>query len=119
MGYDFNSQTPIYLQIIEIIKVQIISGALKPNEKLMSVREMSLSYGVNPNTIQKALFELEEIGLIYIERTNGKFVTSDEGIIQKIKMQTLKERVKAFFDDMERLGLDKKQAIEIVDKEEL
>ena len=59
MGYDFNNETPIYLQIIEYIKMQIISGAVLPNQKLPSVREYALELGVNPNTIQKALSELE------------------------------------------------------------
>ena len=64
MGYNFNNEVPIYLQIIEIIKKRIITKEYLPNDKLPSVREFSLMFEVNPNTIQKALSELEELGLI-------------------------------------------------------
>ena len=89
MGYKFNNETPIYLQIIEEIKKQIINKVYMPNEKLPSVRELSLMFEVNPNTIQKALNELEEIGLIYTERTNGKFVSQNEEVINLIRKKSL------------------------------
>ena len=81
----FNNSVPIYLQIVSEIKKQIVSGKLIPGERIPSVRELALTYKVNPNTMQKALIELEENGLIKTERTNGKFVTEDENIINKIK----------------------------------
>jgi DNA-binding transcriptional regulator YhcF (GntR family) len=70
MGYKFNDETPIYLQIVEYIKMQIISKNYLPCQKIPSVRELSFEFEVNPNTVQKALFELENLGLIYTERTN-------------------------------------------------
>ena len=79
----FNNSVPIYLQIVSEIKKQIVSGKLIPGERIPSVRELALTYKVNPNTMQKALIELEENGLIKTERTNGKFVTEDENIINK------------------------------------
>ena len=84
MSYDFNNDLPIYLQIIERIKMQIIKSEFKPLDKLPSVRELSCIYEVNPNTVQKALFELESMGLIFTERTNGKFVTEDLSLIEKV-----------------------------------
>ena len=78
----FDNNIPIYIQQI---KIDIISGKLKPGERLMSVREYALDMKVNPNTMQKALVELEEIGLIFTERTNGKFVTNDQKLINKYK----------------------------------
>ena len=81
MSFEFKSDVPIYLQIIENIKMRIISREYLPSERLPSVRELSLHYEVNPNTVQKALSELENMGLIYTERTNGKFVTEDEAVI--------------------------------------
>ena len=87
MSFNFNDELPIYLQIIEHIKMQIISKKYLPNQKLPSVRELSFELEVNPNTVQKALFELENIGLIYTERTNGKFVTDNEQLIEDIKNQ--------------------------------
>ena len=77
MSYDFNNDIPIYLQIIEHIKLQIINKTYLPNQKIPSVRDLSVLYEVNPNTVQKALTELETMGLIFTESTNGKFVTGD------------------------------------------
>ena len=81
----FNNSVPIYLQIVSEIKKQIVSGKLIPGERIPSVRELALTYKVNPNTMQKALIELEENGLIKTERTNGKFVTEDQKLINKKK----------------------------------
>lgn len=104
---DFDNNIPIYLQIMDKIKVDIISGKLLPDTKLPSVRELSLTLKVNPNTLQKALTELENIGLIYTERTNGKYVTSDKNLIkkyQKLEAQTL---TKKYIDSMKQLGITK------------
>jgi len=118
MGYDFNNETPIYIQIIELIKQQIINKKYLPNTKLPSVRELSLLYEVNPNTIQKALAELEELGLIYTERTNGKFVTNDEKVIDKITKQTVRKKIEEFYQSMQALGFDKKQVLEMLNNKE-
>ena len=81
MEYIFNNDKPIYLQLLENIRIEIVSGILKPGDRLLSVRELALKMKVNPNTLQKALAELENEGLIYTERTNGKFVTNDTNLI--------------------------------------
>ena len=93
MGYDFNNDTPIYLQIVEHIKMQIIAKKYKANDRLPSVRELSMMFEVNPNTVQKALADLEEIGLICTERTNGKYVTGDTNVIEKITNDTIRDKV--------------------------
>ena len=116
MGFDFNNDIPIYLQIIELIKTKIISGEYKSQQRLPSVRELSYEFGVNPNTIQKALVELEDIGLIYTERTNGKFVTQNENIIKNIKEETIIARINDFYDSMRGLGLSKKDIIDYIDR---
>lgn len=84
---NFNNNIPIYVQLIEQLKTYIISGQIKPGEKLPSVRDLALKTKVNPNTMQKALVELEEIDLIYTERTNGKYVTENENTIKKLKQE--------------------------------
>lgn len=104
MPFNFNADTPIYLQIIEYIKAKIICGEFDLGGKLPSVRDLSFDLGVNPNTIQKALGELENLKIIYTERTNGKFVTSDPKVIQKIREQTVKKRCEKFWQDMKDLG---------------
>ena len=77
MNYIFNDDRPIYIQLVEMLRIQIVSGKLKKGERIPSVRELALTARVNPNTMQKALAELEDEGLIYTERTNGKYVTED------------------------------------------
>ena len=77
----FDNNIPIYIQIVEKLKIQIISGEYAPGERLLSVRDLATSLKVNPNTLQRALQELEDAGLIFTERTNGKFVTSDKALI--------------------------------------
>lgn len=114
MSFDFNNDTPIYLQIIEHIKMMIISKKYLPNDRLPAVRDLSLQYGVNPNTIQKALGELEVIGLVYTERTNGKFVTNNEELISKIADEEIDKKVEDFLNSMADIGFNKKQVIKIL-----
>ncbi|MBO7214461.1 MAG: GntR family transcriptional regulator [Clostridia bacterium] len=114
MSFSFKNDAPIYLQIIEHIKMQIISKAYKPNDKLPSVRELSCIYEVNPNTVQKALAELEMEGLIYTERTNGKFVTGDSLVIQKATNDTVDKMVDEFLNSMQSIGISKSEAIKIL-----
>ena len=83
MNYIFDNERPIYIQLVEIIRIEIVSGKFKKGQRMPSVRELALIMKVNPNTMQKALAELENEQLIYTERTNGKYVTEDEENWQK------------------------------------
>ena len=85
MEITFDNNIPIYIQVLEYMKIYLISGVFKCGEKLPSVREFSITFKVNPNTMQKALSELEDLNLIYTERTNGKYVTNDKELIEKLK----------------------------------
>lgn len=114
MSYNFNDETPIYLQIIEHIKTQIISEKYMPKQKLPSVRELSFEFEVNPNTVQKALSELENMGLIFTERTNGKFVTDNEALIADIKKQTMQKMIDDFYMSMEKIGIDRERVLQIL-----
>lgn len=114
MGYKFNDETPIYLQIVEYIKMQIISKNYLPCQKIPSVRELSFEFEVNPNTVQKALFELENLGLIYTERTNGKFVTNNEDFIEQIKKQTMQKMIDDFYESMAKIGLNQDKVLQIL-----
>ena len=105
----FNNSVPIYLQIVSEIKKQIVSGKLIPGERIPSVRELALTYKVNPNTMQKALIELEENGLIKTERTNGKFVTEDKNIINKIKNDYADNLTQNYLSEMISLGITKQE----------
>jgi DNA-binding transcriptional regulator YhcF (GntR family) len=112
LEYNFDNERPIYIQLVEQVKIQIISGKLKQGERLPSVRDFSLQAKVNPNTMQKALSELEREKLIYTERTNGKYVTNDEKIVKKLKMKIINEKINDFITDMDDIGINKKEIIE-------
>ena len=87
MEYTFDNNIPIYIQLLEYLKIYLISGVFKCGEKLPSVREFATTFKVNPNTMQKALAELESLNLIYTERTNGKYVTKDSKIILPLSIK--------------------------------
>lgn len=118
MSFEFKNDIPIYLQIIEHIKQQIINKTYLPQQKIPSVRDLSVFFEVNPNTIQKALTELEEIGLIITERTNGKFITDNIQIIEKIKKETIKQKVNSFYESMKNFGVSKEEVLEILNKKD-
>lgn len=114
MSISFSNDRPIYLQIVEFMKMDIISGKYKQGEKLPSVRELAAVYKVNPNTMQRAFAELENIQLVYTERTNGRFVAKDKEVMENIKKQIATTKVKEFLHYMNSLGIDDKEIINYV-----
>ena len=112
MDYIFDNERPIYVQLVEKIRLEIISGRLRTGERLPSVRELALITKVNPNTMQKALAELEEEGLVYTERTNGKFVTENKELIEKMKNELAKEKVNNYLKDMKNIGVTYEEAVQ-------
>lgn len=111
MNYIFDNERPIYIQLVEIIRVDIVSGRFKKGQKLPSVRELALTMKVNPNTVQKALSELETEKLIYTERTNGKYVTEDEKLIEKTKKELAQEKVNNYLNSMQSIGISYDAAV--------
>ena len=111
MEYVFDNERPIYIQLVEMIRIDIVSGKFKKGQKLPSVRELALMMKVNPNTMQKALVELEDEKLIYTERTNGKYVTEDEKLIEKIKKQLAQEKVNNYLNSMKNIGISYELAV--------
>lgn len=116
MKFVFDNNLPIYIQLVEQLKIYILSEKLKLGEKLPSVRELAFITKVNPNTVQKALTELEDMRLIYTERTNGKFVTKDKRIIIKLKEKYARDLTKSYFDGMERIGFSKNDTMDYLEK---
>lgn len=114
MPWNLNSDRPIFMQIIEIIQLDIISGRYAPGEKLPSVRDLASEAAVNPNTMQKALSELERSGLVYSQRTSGRFITEDTKMIEKLKSNLAREKIKAFLENMQKLGISKDETITLI-----
>lgn len=112
----FDNNIPIYIQILEYMKIYLISGTFKCGEKLPSVREFATTFKVNPNTMQKALSELEDMKLIYTERTNGKYVTNDKKLIDKLKDEYALTLAKSYFQGMKRIGLGKADSIKYLER---
>ena len=114
MPWNLNSDRPIFMQIIEIIQLDIISGKYAPGEELPSVRDLASEAAVNPNTMQKALSELERNGLVYSQRTSGRFITEDTKMIEKLKSNLAREKIKEFLENMQKLGISKDETITLI-----
>lgn len=111
---NFNDNQPIYMQIIDYVKKQIIKGELKEGEKLDSVRDMSTKMKVNPNTIQRSYQELEREGLVATQRGMGTFVTEDVLMINKLKKSMASNIVNGFISEMKELGYKPNEIIELI-----
>lgn len=114
MAWNLDSDRPIYAQLVERIEMQIVSSYYPPGGKLPSVRELAMVAAVNPNTMQKAFAELERSGLIITQRTNGRTVTEDTEMIQRIRKELAKEHLDAFFTRMKELGYTKKEIVDLI-----
>ena len=114
MSWNLDNDRPIFVQIIEHLEYDIISGLLPPGAKVPSVRELATEASVNPNTMQRALSEMERQGLLRTERTSGRFVTDDEDMIESLKKDLASACVDGFIKQMKRLGLKKDEALKLV-----
>ncbi len=113
MAWELKSDRSIYLQLMEYIQRRIISGDYEPGEKLPSVRDLAAQAEVNPNTMQKALAELERGGLVYTNRTSGRYITEDVGLIKETKHRLAKQHIESFIEMMEQLGFEKREIISL------
>lgn len=114
----FDANVPIYIQVIEDVKMQIMNGTLKPGDKIASVREMALDLGVNPNTVQRAFAELEREGFIRTERAVGRYVEDNQKLIQECKDKEIQKKIQTFIEQMELLGMSVKNIIEYLQSKE-
>ncbi len=114
MSWTFDNNLPIYLQIMDRIKLQIISNQLHAGEKLPAVRELAAEAGVNPNTIQRALSDLEKKGFVYSQRTSGRFVTDNRDLILQARQKLSEEEVRKFVENMTRFGYHKDELPTII-----
>lgn len=114
MEYQFTNDKPIYLQLMDAFKTAIISGELVKGARLESVRDLAMIAKVNPNTMQKALSELERMGLIRTERTSGRYITEDEELISALKKEVAEKEIQDFMIKMESLGISKDNLISLI-----
>ena len=115
MEWNFRNDQPIYFQLTQRLTEAIVSGIYAPGEKLPSVRELALEAGVNPNTVQRALTELEREGLVFSQRTAGRFVTENENMIVNAKLRIADERVSEFLRSMKTLGCGRQEIISLIE----
>lgn len=114
--WTLGTDRPIYAQLIEQIELRIVSGIYRAGDKLPSVRDMAGEAAVNPNTMQKALAELERSGLVYSQRTTGRFITDDKELIQKMKDKLASEQIAAFLEKMRELGFTREETLSLMEK---
>ena len=114
MAWEFENGRPIYTQILEHIELCIIAGKYKPGTKLPSVRELAAEAAVNPNTMQRALAELERKELVHSERTSGRFITEDMELILKIKEKAADNYLNEFVIKMKKIGFSENDIIEMM-----
>lgn len=117
MQWQFSNEMPIYSQLVEQIKIGIVSGMFPPGERLPSVRDLATEAGVNPNTMQRAMTELERDGLVYSQRTAGRFVTEDHAVIEAAKRDLPQRHIHAFLAAMLRLGYGREEIISLLEQE--
>ncbi len=114
MPWDLDNDRPIYLQLMEKIRQDIVAGFYNPGDKLPSVRELALNAAVNPNTMQKALSELERNGLVYSKRTSGRYITEDETMLKQLKSELAVSHIQQFFEQMKQLGFEKNEILSFI-----
>ena len=118
MGERFDMSRPIYAQIVERLKAKILAGVYPPGGHLDSVRDMAAAAGVNPNTMQRALQELERQGLMFSQRTSGRFVTEDREMIEDAKRTLANRHISAFIRQMQALGYTRQEIVAMLEESE-
>ena len=111
MPWNLDNNRPIYLQLVERIQMDIVSGVYHAGDKLPSVRELAADAAVNPNTMQKAFTELERSGLVYTQRTNGRYITEDQERISRVREELARECTQSYLSNIRRLGYEREQAL--------
>lgn len=116
MPWNLDNNRPIYLQLVERIQMDIVSGVYHAGDKLPSVRELAADAAVNPNTMQKAFTELERSGLVYTQRTNGRYITEDQERISRVREELARECTQSYLFNIRRLGYEREQALALAQK---
>ena len=118
MQWKIDGSAPIYSQLVEQIKLGIVSGEWSPGQRVPAVRELAVDAGVNPNTMQRALQELERQGLLFSQRTSGRFVTEDTEMIEDAKRTLANRHITAFIRQMQALGYTRQEIVALLEESE-
>lgn len=118
MAWSFSDGKPIYAQLVERLQTRIVTGEYPPGARLDAVRDLSEQAGVNPNTMQRAMTELESLGLVHTQRTAGRFVTEDAERIAALKEELAREKLGRFLSEMEGLGFTRGEVLLLLENEE-
>jgi len=114
MPWELNSDRPIYAQLVEQMELRILTGIYPPGSRLPSVRDIAQEAAVNPNTMQRALAQLEEAGLLVTHRTSGRSVTEDANMITQARERLAREQIELFLANMRKLGFEPRDTLAIV-----
>ncbi|UQZ36508.1 GntR family transcriptional regulator [Paenibacillus sp. PK3_47] len=104
MTIEFDNNQPIYIQIMNYIKGEIVTGKLLPGDKIPSVRELAAELQINPNTVQRTFQELEREEIVETRRGMGRYVTGSRDKIMTIKKEMAQDVLDRFIRGMEELG---------------
>lgn len=118
MQWKFDGNAPIYTQLVDQMKLGIVSGEWIPGQRIPAVRELAVDAGVNPNTMQRALQELERQGLMFSQRTSGRFVTEDREMIEDAKRTLANRHISAFIRQMQALGYTRQEIVAMLEESE-
>ena len=118
MAWEIKNDRPVYIQLVEELEMRILNGTYTMGTKLLSVRDLASEAQVNPNTMQKALSELEKKGLISSRRTSGNYITDDEKLISDLRTELASFEVGEFCGKIKKLGITKEETIELINREE-
>ena len=116
MEWQIDNNKPVYIQLVDQLKMKIISGEIELDSKLDSVRNLAAEAMVNPNTMQKALAELERQGFVYSKRTSGRFVTDDKALIDRERKNLVKDSVKASLETLINLGYTDEEIMRLIEE---
>ena len=114
MSWSFITDRPIYLQLVEQIQLKILSGEYPAGNRLKSIRDLASEAAVNPNTMQRALAELENSGLVYAQRTSGRFITDNTEKISQIRRTYAKKSVLECTQQLNSLGYSRDEMIKLM-----
>lgn len=119
MSWNFSGDRPIYSQLVEQLQLRIVTGVYPPGTRMDSVRDLAGEASVNPNTMQRAMAELEKQGLVFSQRTSGRFVTDDPGSISALRASLAREKIDRFLAEMNELGYKRPDVVGLLETEEL